>query len=229
MNLKHYVYLLFTILLSATASADQCGGKIDIGPVYVHLDVLQNGKTIKRLDMGGFKVNGTIMLKEGYGFCLKPDLIYAAGEGELFAGALGFGHLFPVHPNLCITPSVGFNVSSMRTSYDFYHPQLQRIIPVRERFHSTAPYVAIDANYTVWKGLRVCGSFQYSWSRTHTWLKKIGTFKSSSKGASYAAMIEQDFNDKWSLHLGAAYNVSLSHEKHGLRGYGFKLGIAHWY
>ena len=228
MRLKHHIYLLFTLMLPIFVYGDHCGGKVDIGPVFVHLDVLESGKTIKTLDMGGVKLNGTIMIKEGYGFCVKPDVLYATGNGELFAGALGLGHIFPLNSDFCITPVVGLNLSNLSTSVDLPNPYLQQKVNVKERFRSLAPYVALEANYNFCKGYRICGSFQYSWSRTHTWLKKIGTFKSHSKGASYAMMLEKDFSESWSMHLGAAYNSSLSHERHGLRGYGFKLGTAYW-
>lgn len=242
MRLKYYIYLLTAALsLPLSSYADHCGGKVDFGPVYVHLDVLESGHTVKKLDFGGFKLNGTIMIKEGYGFCVKPDVIYATGhDGELLAGSLGFGHVTPINDKFCVTPTVGLTLSNLSTNYNALPPRTPIKLHLRERFRSLAPFIGLDVNYTIIKGLRICGNFQYSWSRTHTKIKTQHTMndteiknkyisKGDSKGPSYALMIEKDLNDKYSIHLGAAYNSSLSHEKHGLRGYGIKLGVARWF
>jgi hypothetical protein len=42
-------------------------------------------------------------------------------------------------------------------------------------------------------------------------------------------MLETDINDCWSVNIGGAYNISLSHEKHGLRAYGGRLALAYWF
>lgn len=238
MHIKKILYSFITLILPLSAFAEKCGGKVDAGPVYVHLNVLESGHTVKKLDMCGFKVNGTVMLTEDYGFCVKPDILYASGHGELIAGALGFGHVTPINESFCITPSAGLSLTNLRTSVNLTLNPLLPKMHFRERFRSLAPYIGLEGTYTIVKGLRVCASIQYSWSRTHTKIEKLdnitqikgsGKFKGNSKGPSYAMMIEQDLNDKWSLHLGAAYNTSMSHEKHGLRGYGLKIGLAHWF
>lgn len=231
MRLKYYIYLLTAALsLPLSSYADKCGGKIDMGPVFVHLDVLESGHTVKKLDLAGFKLNGTIMIKEGYGFCVKPDVIYASGhDGQLLAGGIGFGHVTPINDKLCVTPTVGLTLSNLKTTYTAVLPVAPFKLDLRERFRSLAPFIGLDVNYTIIKGLRICGNFQYSWSHTHTKIQTQDKMKGDSKGPSYALMIEKDLNDKYSIHLGAAYNSSLSHEKHGLRGYGVKLGIARWF
>lgn len=221
-------------MLPLSLLADHCGAKVDAGAVYVHIDVLESGHTIKKLDMAGFKLNGTVMLKEGTGFCVKPDILYASGHGELISGAIGFGHVTPVTKDFCITPSAGIIVTNLRTSVDASVMPDFPPVHFRERFRSHAPYIALDFNYNICKGFRICFNVQYSWSRTHTRLHNnkldsVLKFKGNSKGSSYAVMVEKDINDQWSMHLGAAYNSSLSHEKHGLRGYGIKLGVARWF
>ncbi len=71
--------------------------------------------------------------------------------------------------------------------------------------------------------------YQYVWSRTITRIKGFKDTKSSPKGSNYSVMIESDINEKWSVNLGAAYNTSLTKEKHGLRGYGVRWGFAYWF
>ena len=228
-SLKHYIYLLCSLILPLSSYADHCGGKVDFGPVFIHLDVLQSGHTVKKLDMAGFKLNGTIMLKEGYGFCVKPDILYAQGHGELIAGAIGFGHVTPLNDSFCVTPTVGLSLTNLRTSISPRIPFAPFKLHLKERFRSLAPYIGLDMHYNICEGFRICGSIQYAWSHTHTNIQTQGTFKGDSRGGSYALMIEKDLSKEWSIHLGAAYNLAMSHEKHGLRGYGIKLGIARWF
>lgn len=209
--------------LSNLTFADHCGGKVDVGPVFVHVDVLQSGHTIKKLDMGGLKADATFMLKEGYGFCIKPSFLYAQGHGELITAGLGLGHVTPITDQLCVTPHAGGTWTNLRTSV-----KLMGVIHAKERFRSVAPYAAIDFTYKICTGWRVCASYMYSWSRTHTRIEKIAKFKGNTSGPSISAMVEHDLNDCWSVHFGGAYNNSLDREKHGIRGYGFKLGVARW-
>jgi outer membrane scaffolding protein for murein synthesis (MipA/OmpV family) len=98
-----------------------------------------------------------------------------------------------------------------------------------EKFRSISPYLSIEGSYTFTKGWRVVGTIQYSYSRTHTIVKPLVDDKSHSEGFSYSAMIEHDLTQQWSVNLGGAYNLSLTKEKHGMRIWGFKLGIARWF
>jgi len=224
MRLKNILLALcYSTLLPGFSFADHCGGKIDVGPVFVHVDVLESGRTIKKLDMGGLRADATFMIKEGSGFCIKPNVLYAQGHGELITASLGFGHVTPITDKLCITPHAGGAWTNLRTSVT-----LMKILHAKERFRSTAPYAAIDLTYKICDGWRVGASYLYSWSRTHTRIQNIGKFKGNSSGPSISALIEHDFNDYWSMHFGGAYNSSLDREKHGIRGYGFKLGVARW-
>lgn len=230
-----FLYLLMTTL-PFMAFANGCGGKVDVGPIFAHIDVLQSGHTIKKLDMAGAKANATIMLKEGRGFCVKPDIIYASGHGELISGSFGFGHVTPITKQLCITPSFGVTLTNLRTSVNVPIPPLPKDVHFKQRFRSVGPYIAIEATYKICEGLRVAGNIIYSWSHTHTrsWGHPGGTnvvqkSKGNSAGPTYSAMIEKDLTDKFSVNIGAMYNTSLDSKKHGLRGYGFKLGAAYWY
>lgn len=140
-----------------------------------------------------------------------------------------------------MTPVVGYAWGYFKTKFDKEYlvgvtPELQPILAkleTRETFRSKGPFLGIEASLKFCPRWRIIGYFQYSWSNTKTNLD-IENFakilaKSSSKGPSYSAMIEHDLNDCWSINFGAAYNISLSKEKHGLRGYGCKLGIAYWF
>lgn len=239
-----FVITLLICLFSGKSSIEAICGRADVGAVYAHIDILQSEHTVHRMDVGGVKADATIVLFEGLGFALKPNVILTGSDnGNLFIEGIGFAHVTPLWNCLYLTPSVGVQFTQLKTHFDNEELGLEHI---HEHFHSISPYLALEISYTFCERWRICGMYQYSWSRTHTtikWPKEFlqspiammfpDTFQkrssSNTQGPSYSAMIEYDITKKWSVNLGAAYNKSLSREKHGLRGYGIKLGTAYWF
>ncbi len=224
---------LFYIFLSAFTIFNQpanaaCCSKIDAGPTFLHLDVLEHGHTIKKINMPAIKMDGTILVWKGV--CLKPTFLYARqGHSEIISGGCGIGHYFPIGEKCSVTPSIGCNFTQFKTTMNNYEAAPGYFVDFDERFRSVSPYAAIDASYCFVKGWRLIGSYQYVWSRTHTNIKGVETTKSSPEGSNFGVMLERDINENWSASLGAAYNSSLTKEKHGLRGYGVRLGLAYWF
>lgn len=221
--------LLASLLLCLAFSKIQAEvlGKVDIGPAFAHLDILESGKTIKHMDMWG--VRGDIAYRLFKCLYLKPTFLYAHGgaaEGGIFTGAVGLGVCLPLKENLLITPIVGGNYCHVWTKIDIPAFLLKNL---NENFRSWAPYVGLDFYYTFIPTWRLSLGVQYAWSRTKTTIQHIGKSKSKSEGFSYSALLEHDLSDQWSVNLGGAYNLSLTKEKHGLRGAGVKLGIARWF
>jgi len=242
MKLK-YIALFLIILMSKLHAIEECEqccrGKVDVGPAFVRVDILESNKTVKRLDMLALKADSTIVFNKCCGLSLKPTLLYGKGNhGELFSGGGGIGMCAPFWNCWTITPSVGCvytHLSAKIAASKFGIPPFLAT-SIKEIFHSVSPYVAVDVTYTFSPGWRICGMYQYSWSKTNTQLKGLpemlkgqSPFKSHSKGPNYALMIEHDINQSWSIQLGAAYNISLSKEKHGLRGMGAKVAVAYWF
>jgi hypothetical protein len=203
--------------------AEVCG-KVDMGAVYVHVDVLDSGHTVKKMDMGGFKADGNVILWKGV--CLKPTILYAKNQGELFSSGIGLGHYTPITENFSLTPSAGCLWTQLKTRINFEEFGLFNL---KERFRSVSPYLALEASYCFGQGWRICGLYQYSWSRTHTKIASFPIDTSHAQGPNYSLMIERDINESWSISLGGAYNISLSKEKHGLRGYGIRFATAYWF
>lgn len=203
--------------------ADVCG-KVDIGAVYAHVDVLESGHTVKSIDMGGIKLDGNIVVWKGV--CLKPSFLYADHQGQLLSGAIGVGHYTPLNEKFSLTPSVGCLWTQLKTHIDFAEYGLFNL---KERFRSVSPYLALEAAYCFGQGWRLCGMYQYAWSHTHTKIASFPKDKSDAQGPNYSLMIEKDLNENWSVSLGGAYNISLSKERHGLRGYGLRLATAYWF
>lgn len=221
-----YIFLASFLFVKNRLSAD-CSGKLDAGPAFLHVDVLESGRTIKKINMPAVKADGFLFVWNGV--CLKPTFLYAKqSSSEVISGGCGIGHYFPLGEKCSFTPSVGCNFTQFKTTIHYF-PIPQYLLHLKEKFHSISPYAALDASYCFLKGWRLIGSYQYVWSRTHTTIKGFESTKSSPKGSNYSLAIEKDLNDSWSVNLGAAYNTSLTKEKHGLRGYGMRLAFAYWF
>lgn len=228
MSVLFFLMGLCTTVCSMVLSSSR--GKIDVAPAYAHVDVLQSGKTIKRLDMFAGKGDATILI--WHGLCLKPTVLYGKeGKNSLFSGGIGLGHYTPLTDKFTLTPSVGCLYTQLRSQ--FMLDSFEMPLHAKQRFQSVSPYAAMEMTWCFAPTWRVCAQYQYCWSHSHTVTKValVGNQKDNSKacGPNYAIMLEKDLTQCLSINLGAAYNISLSKEKHGLRGYGVKLGIAYWY
>lgn len=202
----------------------ECCGKVDLGPAYVHLDVLESGHTVKRMDMVGARADGNWLVWKGV--CLKPSVMYVSGNGELLTAGLGIGHYTPICENFSLTPSIGCTYTELKTKINLRHFGL---LNLKEYFQSASPYLSLEATYCFAKGWRGSFIYQYAYSSTRTVIKHLNKDRSHSWGPNYAIQLEKDLNDKWSVNIGAAYNISLSKEKHGLRGYGGRIAFAYWF
>lgn len=198
-------------------------GRIDIGPAFVNVDMLESGKTVRSLDLFALRGDATVMIYEG--LCLKPSFLIADGKANLNSASLGVGYCIPICESVTITPSYGLTETRFKSRIDL--PNFG-MFHLREKFTSRGQYVGLDVSWTFLEGWRIYGAVQYAWSHVHT---KIGPFsnKSKTEGPSYALSLERDLNEEFSISLSAGYNASLSKEKHGLRGKGIKLGLVYWY
>jgi hypothetical protein len=235
--------LLCGVLFCSALFADEgneCCAKIDIGPAYARVDELLSGVTQKTYNLGGIKADGTFQVYKPLGLVIKPSILAVGGDARLFAGSLGLGVCIPLcERKVFITPYFG-------ATYTYFHGKTNVDIPLpdfsalhlhpKEKFHSIGPFVAIDATWTFIKDWRLGLQYQYSWSTVRTTIDFKEPFnlfnlcqRSHTQGSSIGGYIEHDLNAHWSINLGAAYNVSLTKEKHGLRGAGVKLGLAYWF
>lgn len=218
-----------------TEEAPICRGKIEFAPTYVHIDFLQKGHTHHTADYAA--IRGDFGYRIWQGLLLRPVVMYGVGKGdnEILTGGIGVGFclpfvLVPKGTKFTVTPLLGVNWGYIRGSFEQDNPMLHgHKLKIKERFRSRSPYVGIEVCWTICKGWRFVGSYQYAWSRTHNKITFLENAKSSSNGNVYSGMLEHDFNDCFSMNLGAAYNDSLSHERDGVRGWGMKLGFAYWY
>lgn len=211
---------------------EQIQGKVDVGAAYLHIDVIKDNNTEKKMDMPALKADATVVVYEGW--CFKPSLLYGSNQGDILTLGLGFGRCIPVTDRLVLTPTVGFSYTDLHTDLKDYNPYYQAILHFDTEFESTSPYISLDATYRIQPGVRLGLNYQYAWSRSHSTYKEK-TFqitqrdKGNSSGSNYGGMLEYDLTDCWSINVGAAYNNSLSKEKDGLRGFGGKVGLVRWF
>lgn len=209
-------------------------GKLELAPAFAHIDVLESGHTVKSMDLPAVKADVNIQIIRGYGWTLKPTVLYGgsdSGRNQLFIAGVGIAHCTPINDIFTITPSVGVNYSHIKTRIHIplFDMLLRGKAHFTEKFRSISPYVGLEFIIQPISCFRICTMVTYAWSYTHTVLEHLLTDKSHAKGPSYSAMIEYDLSKQWSINLGGTYNISLSKEKHGIRGSGGKLGIAYWY
>lgn len=224
--------LTFLFLLSGTVHAGwptcNCKGKIDVAPAYVHIDILQSENTIKTLDLFALKVDSTVMIFDQCGFSVKPSLLYGGSkDGRLFTAGLGIGYYFPITKMFALTPTLGCNYTYLKAEIpvEFFGSTFD----LQQKFNAWSPYIGLEAHMYFSSCWRACAVVQYSKSYSRTKIESLGTSNERSQGPNYAILLERDINKQWSVNIGAAYNISLSHEKHGLRGWGVKLGTAYWF
>ncbi|MGA8164501.1 MAG: hypothetical protein WB791_05680 [Waddliaceae bacterium] len=218
--------LLFLSTTEARFLYAGCNNKVDVGLAYVHLDILESNQTIKELNMPGIRGDATMISDTGW--CLKSFALYAKHDGTLFNYGTAVGKCFPFFDIVVITPLSGISYTDLTTSIGVDLGEMGKI-KSKETFHAIAPYVGVEVVIGISSKWRLCGTAQYAWSHSKTKIKELLHSKSHSKGPIYALLLEYDLYACCSINLGAAYNASLSEEKHGIRGRGAKVGIAYWF
>lgn len=217
----------FLLGASAVPTLGHCLGKIDVGPAYVHLDVIEDKETVKDLDLPA--VRADMCLCSANGYTLKPMILYGKShDGELLSYGGSLGRCIPFGKVLIINPQVGATYTLLHTSIHLDLGGLGQI-KFQEKFRSIAPYLGLEIYIEFAEHWRLCVSGQYAWSFSKTKIKDLLTCNSNSEGPAYGLLLEYDFACNWSVNVGAAYNESMSKEKNGLRGRGIKLGLARWF
>lgn len=203
-----------------------CCGKIDLGATFLDVDFLKSNHTEKTIHMKGIKGDATIQIIGGV--VLKPGFMLAEGGGKLATGTIGIGHCTPIFKGFTLIPSVGVAFSYVKTRIDL-SDEISALQDLKERFRSVSPYAALEFCYTFLEKWTLMGCYQYCWSYTHTKISNIVSDTSHCSGSNYSLGLEYGFDEHWAVNLGAGYNISLSKEKHGIRGKGIKLGLAYYF
>ncbi len=215
---------LIAIILSLFCSLQAaCKGKLDVAPTVMRLDVLEFGRTVDKLDLGGFRIAGDYFLWRNV--LARGTILVGRGDAELEAYTAGLGVCLP-YKKFYFTPYAGMTYTNFRSCIDIKQFGL---FDLKQHFTGYGPYIALDAQYCFTPTFRMGAGIFYGWSRTKTVVKPFPSAKSSSKGPNYTFMIEKDLSKQWSINIGAGLNRSLDREKHGLKGKGLKIGVTRWF
>lgn len=219
-------FILFLLFLANCFADDDCPckGRVDIGPAFASIDMLESGHTVRTLELWGVRADATILIYKG--FCIKPAVLIADGKANLNVYSIGAGFCFPITETITLTPSGGYSETHYKSRISFPAFGLTHL---REKFKSQGGYLAIDGCWTFIPGFRAYAGFQWAWSTVHTTVRPLFKSKQHCQGPSYTGCIEYDLLENLSINFAGAYNLSLSKEKHGLRGKGCKLGLVYWF
>jgi hypothetical protein len=224
-------YLLSFLVLTSTfivgEGYGEIHGKVDFAPIFARVKVQESGQTVKTLDMGGARIDGTFLFIDGTGICLKPFIQAASGKGDLTSGGVGLGHYTPLTEKIAVLPSFGFTASHLQTRIDLPIAPGFVIKGQKERFRSIGFYLSLEACYKITPNLVLSGIYQYNWSKTHTVIGNLISQSAHCEGPNYALLLDYYFCENWSVNGAIAMNKSLSREKHGIVAYGAKLGIGY--
>ncbi|MFV0339016.1 MAG: hypothetical protein ACK5MA_00080 [Parachlamydiaceae bacterium] len=222
------LWLITSLLLTAASFADEecstCASRFDVGPAFASIDMLESGHTKRTLNLWGVRADATILIWKG--LCIKPTFLSVDGNANLNSGSIALGFCFPIVDKVSVTPSYGYTETRFKSRINFREFNL---LNLREKFHSKGQFVAVDGCWTFIPGARVYAGFQWAWSRVHTTVRPLYKVTQHCQGPSYSGCLEYDLTPCLSINIAGAYNLSLSKEKHGLRGKGGKLGLVYWY
>jgi hypothetical protein len=215
-------FLLSSFSILGAEECKQCKGKIDIAPTYLSLDFKESNKTVDHYDLYGLRFGIDYFLWKALLF--RGTALGAWNDADFQIYTAGLGACLPFK-KLYFTPSAGATWSRFSSYIDVPSFGLYNL---KNTFRSLGPYVGLDVQWCISESFRIGGSFQYSWSHTHSQIKGLFKTKDNSMGPTWSFLIEKDLSKKWSINLGGAINRSLNHEKHGIKGQGVKLGITYW-
>src|SRR5690242_4356791 len=102
---KNFLFLLIFIASAAYAEEceltgwdywwnRECKGRIDVGPAFASIDMLESGHTKRTLDLPAVKIDATLMLYKG--ISLKPSFLIAWGKANLNSSGIGLGFCIPL-------------------------------------------------------------------------------------------------------------------------------------
>src|SRR5688572_29345213 len=116
--MKTKIFFLYFALSFSFLSAE-IKGKVDIGPAYLSIDILESGKTEQSVSMGAIKGDATISIWRG--LCVKPGFLLAQGndKSQIAAFTIGIGQYIPVTDKFSILPSIGATFTYFHTHIDF--------------------------------------------------------------------------------------------------------------
>jgi hypothetical protein len=183
--------------------------------------------------MGGARFDATVQVIDGWPILFRPNAFFALGDGNIYSGTLGVGVYVPTWWDwLTFIPSNGVTYSHLHTYVDLLVDTPFGSISIpnqKEKFESTSYFLSLDTVIKFNEQNYFTFITQYAWSRTHTTVGNLVYAKGRSDGINIAAVYDYYMTKNWVISAAGAYNKSLSHEKHGIKAFGAKLGISYYF
>ncbi|MDP1836279.1 MAG: hypothetical protein Q8K75_10200 [Chlamydiales bacterium] len=230
------VLSLFILISSWIPCGAFASGKVDFGPCYVNMKVLQHGKTQNTLEMYGVRGDATIQVFPGEsivrGIVIKPSGTWAEGDGNFVSTGVSLGHYTPLGfctpflEDVAVTPIFGVVYSRLSTWVDYAEFGLPNLKQVTS---ATTPYLGIDVAWQINPRWLLSGSFQYGWAAGRTHIDVLGFSKGQSTGPTCSVMLDYYITQCWSVNAAWAYNHSLTQELHGMKVNGCRIGLGYTY
>lgn len=211
---------MFIIFGIGFLSKAEAAGKVDVGAIYVNLQLINNGDKSQELDLYGARIDTSFQIV--HGLLGKVAASYANGDGSDFVFlTTALGYYIPIQKCFILIPQGGLSYSHLNTKLDPFD--------LDEKFTSYTPFVGIEAVYKYSECINISGSVLYGFAQTKTEIESFPNTKGESKGPSYAIMAEYMLTKCASISLTWAYNLSMSREKHGIKGQGARLAFGYYF
>lgn len=232
MKILKILVCLSLILIAPTLSyAYQIRGRADVSFLGMTISHLANNKTVNKSNIFGTRVDATIVPFEGYGIAFKPMAAYATGEGDLVQGGIQIAHYTPINDCITLVPGIGYTYSDFRSKIKIPISPVDSL-NIDQKVDSNVIFCACDVYYTINEQWMLTGVFQYGWARSHSKihsdvLEIYDVEKGSSDGPSIAGMVDYYITKSWSINGAVGYSKTLSKERHGLKAFGYKVGLGY--
>lgn len=208
-------------------------GKADLGLAYVHLETIVQNRTFSKTDLLALRFDGNLYTDQGWATKLSvlQSVLDMDSTGEDATTAqIAVGRYLPVTSNFILFPQIGLSWSNITTDLE-----IPTSFPVYRESRATGYFLGCEGCYSFTKCMRLCGQFVWGWTDIDSkFIEKqsnitFDRIDSTGSGPILSAMFEYDLNNKWSLNIAGAYNLSWDDDNNGLRAWGGKAGIAYWF
>ncbi len=239
------LFSLFSLSLAALGALPEIKpcGRVDVGPVYVQVQVLEDGSKMQEINLFGGRVDASILPFKDSGFAIKPTATASRGDGEFYTYGVGLGYYIPFFKCCYFVPVAGLGWTNLSTTVDLTFPTgLQPPFPgevlvrdIDERFRSDSRYLGFELMCQFRESIYTTFIYQYAWADGDTRLRDDFfpggevVSKGKTSGANFAVSIDYYFTKCFSTSIAAGVNNSLDENRFGIRAYGVKLSVGYYF
>jgi hypothetical protein len=216
-------------------------GKLELGPAYMHIDMLSDGVIRNKLDLYGMQANASVIVWKGATF--KLGGIYGRNDGQVNSLSFAAGWTIPLEVygwKFYITPNGGYTIGYLRGNTDLD----ARFIPlngirVKQAFHNKTPFVGIDITSVISEKWTTTTVIQYGWTRSKvTWdnpavmgvsMIPANGQTTESRGFNLGSVVDYWVTENWSINLAVGTQHSRGKEKDATKAFGGRIGVGYYF